>query len=110
MKGQVKTPKESHQLRARDTHILSSADGQRDKSRRRKELSKRRAPTNYRAKSEEQVRTPKRTQRATGTHFLSIAEERTSEDTERKSVSNRHSQTAKRRGRSEDTERKHVNE
>jgi hypothetical protein len=49
------------------------------------------APTNWRAKSEEQVRTQKEIEQARGTHILESTGRRIGEDTEGKQVSEEHS-------------------
>jgi len=81
MDGQVRTQIESEQVR--DTHQLESTDRQTDKSGHRRNPSKHRALTNWRAQMDGQVRTWKESEQVRGTHQLESIDRWTSQDTER---------------------------
>jgi hypothetical protein len=74
--------------------------------RQRKKANQRRALTNCRGQSEEQVRTAKGSQPARGTYLLSRAERGTDQDSKRKSTSEGYSPTAERRARDWSGQRK----
>src|SRR6267142_1484968 len=108
MDGQVRTQIESEQVR--DTHQLESTDRQTDKSGHRRNPSKHRALTNWRAQMDGQVRTWKESEQVRGTHHLESIDRWTSQDTEGIRVSKGHLPTGEHRPTDKSGHRRNLSE